>query len=239
MDCQAATDPDGEGAFTPVTRGNKRAAPSSSPLSAERAGNRARLSSEQDANILYNVYLKGSNKDITKMHPDKIKRDITTQFGNVIKITLAGQSLRVTCANPSQQDRLLKCTLLAAEIVTCSLPRSRGITDSHKQNKIIIFNVSLDITNEELTQASGAVHVMRVMKKNEGILAPTTAVVLSYNSQTDPPQVIKFQYLSFRTRQYIPRPLRCSFCQNFGHSQNFCKHNTPTCPLSYMWKTHV
>src|SRR5258708_2007128 len=65
-----------------------------------------------DPKPLYVVYIKGVTKNITHIHPQKIKTGINDQFGTVIKVELAGLSLRVTCTSECQQGRILACTHL-------------------------------------------------------------------------------------------------------------------------------
>jgi len=64
----------------------------------------------------------------------------------------------------------------------------------------------------------------------DGVLNPTTSVVLSFPIDFAIPVFINIGYLAFKPRLYIPRPLRCHRCQLFGHGVVNCKKASDLCP---------
>jgi len=93
-----------------------------------------------------------------------------------------------------------------------------------------MFGVPLYITAEELVLASSAVSAMRIVSHSGGVKAPTTSFVITFDKCKEVPKYVKFGYLSFRTKLFIPRPIHCCTCQAFGHSSHYCRKTTQTCP---------
>jgi len=83
--------------------------------------------------------------------------------------------------------------------------------------------VPLDITAEELILASSAVSAVLIVSHSGRVKAPTTSVVITFDKTKEVPQYVRFGYLSFKTKLYIPRPLRCYTRQPFDHSLLFCE----------------
>jgi len=176
------------------------------------------------------VYMIGTDKLIATLHPESTKKSIENILGKLNKITLAGKSLRLYCVSIEQKLKALKCKTISLCNVEVSEPRSRAFVDSLRFTKLIIFGVPLDITAEELVLASSAVSAMRIVSRSGGVKAPTNSVVVAFDKCKEVPKYVKFGYLSFRTKLFIPRPLRCDTCQAFGHSSHYCRKTTQTCP---------
>src|SRR3989442_5580414 len=112
--------------------------------------------------------------------------------------------------------------------MTSHMALRRDSIDYSTYNKIIIFNVSTEITNDEITQATGAIGVMRLLKKNPVGLgrSPTESVVLTFD--IEPPDSIRLGYKEHPAKPFKPLPRRCFNCQTFGHGQNTC-HKVMRC----------
>jgi len=80
------------------------------------------------------------------MHPDIVKKSVENYLGKLIKILLAGQSLRLYCVSQDQKARALKCSSLGNINIECTEPRPKAFTQSIRFTKLIIFGVPLDIT---------------------------------------------------------------------------------------------
>ncbi|XP_067120960.1 uncharacterized protein [Centruroides vittatus] len=68
----------------------------------------------------------------------------------------------------------------------------------------------------------GVTAVRRISVRREGKLIPTKHLILTFNKPTLP-SFITAGYLRCPVRPYIPNPLRCFKCQQFGHSQTSCR----------------
>lgn len=43
------------------------------------------------------------------------------------------------------------------------------------------------------------------------------------------PNELYFGFVRYRVREYMPKPMRCFNCQEFGHVANMCKRKCPRC----------
>ena len=133
------------------------------------------------------VYLAGQQGNITTVHPSKIKNDLVKQYDEVAELELAGRFLRITCLSETQQTRLLGYKILAGcQSSPCNLVIGY-YEDQSTFNKVIIFNIPLDITSDELKECSVAVSAFRIMKRELGDLQPKTSVGLSCELGADLP----------------------------------------------------
>jgi len=183
------------------------------------------------------VYIKGRSRNITLIKPDLIRKDINDQFSVVQKIEKAGQSLRVTCNSETQKMRLLKGNIRLADVsVSVSEPRSTVLIRSQnrdiriKQFKFVAGGVPLDITDEEMKQASEARSAKRMFKRGPEGPEPTLSVLLTYGEGDEVPDKVHIDYLSFKVRPFVAIPIRCFKCQRFGHVTSSCRSQKTACP---------
>lgn len=83
-----------------------------------------------------------------------------------------------------------------------------------------------EILKELESQAVVNVHAMT--KLVNGVRIATGLYVLTFKSLVLP-QYIKIGYLTLKVKIYIPNPMRCISCQNYGHTQKVCKSETKIC----------
>ncbi|KAK4885163.1 hypothetical protein RN001_001434 [Aquatica leii] len=67
----------------------------------------------------------------------------------------------------------------------------------------------------------GVIEARRIKTRRNGVLEDTASVILTFNTPTLP-QKVKAGFHSLPTRLYIPDPIRCFKCQNFGHTTLRC-----------------
>ena len=82
-----------------------------------------------------------------------------------------------------------------------------------------------EILEEMKTQCVTAVKRFRVRK--DGQLKDTNTFVFTFNTPVMP-STIKIAFLRVTVEVYIPNPLRCFNCQQYGHHEDRCK-NHPVC----------
>lgn len=177
------------------------------------------------------VFLKFLNKQTSQVEPIKFRAEMVDRFGDVAKIEKQGwQCLKIKCTSTKQAQELLKCSSIRGENVEITAPRKK--INSLPMKKGIIFGVPVEATEEDLKEETEATHVMRLKKRTDGVLQPTTSVVLTFPPGRDLPHIVYYGYLNFKVRLFIPRPLRCHKCNAFGHAQAHCrkmKHSCPRC----------
>jgi hypothetical protein len=89
----------------------------------------------------------------------------------------------------------------------------------------------------------GVVAVHNIKQRRDGIeritpviiltfRTPTPVIILTFRTPT-PPKEIFAEYLAVKVDVYVPNPLRCFKCQQFGHHQSACKRSV-VCPKCSM-----
>ena len=71
----------------------------------------------------------------------------------------------------------------------------------------------------------------------KGSRVNTTAIVLQYSDHL--PVEVQVNSVRYRTRVYVPNPMRCSVCQRYGHrtadcrrpARRVCQHDFSSCPV--------
>jgi len=124
-----------------------------------------------------------------------------------------------------QSDTLLKCTMLLEVPIKVSSHRTLNTKKAIIRSRDL-RECSEDEILTELT-SQGVVEVKRMKSRREGILSDTNTLVLVFATQTLPPS-IKAGYLKIPVEAFIPNPLRCYKCQQFGHHKDQCKRQ-PIC----------
>ena len=76
--------------------------------------------------------------------------------------------------------------------------------------------------------AEGVIDIRRISRKENGILIPTSSVILTFDNPTLPSRLTGYLY-PLNVRQYIPNPLRCFQCQKFGHTRENCSTKVEIC----------
>lgn len=102
-----------------------------------------------------------------------------------------------------------------------TLNSSKGIIRDRR-----LFCCSEDEIKENLA-SQGVTHVRRIQIRKESKTVKTNSIILTFNNPIRPEKLTIF-FEKIPVRPYIPNPLRCFYCQKFGHHENNCK-NTPVC----------
>ena len=193
----------------------------------------ARRSQQPEEGTAHVVYITGRDRNITLIRPQQVMKEITDQFSTVTKIEKAGRSLRIYCSTAQQKHQMLQTTriLIGDVAAECSEPRVKSARRQERTRKVraVISGVPLDCTNEEIMEASGAISAVRMKRKTARGLTESLAVLLEYEGE-DVPTEIQIEYLEFKVRPYVPAPMRCHHCQQYGHTRNHCRREEPVCP---------
>ena len=68
----------------------------------------------------------------------------------------------------------------------------------------------------------GVDEVSKFILKKDGKEIKTNTLFVTFCTPTPPPK-LKIGYYNVEVKLYIPNPLRCFDCQEFGHSRKYCK----------------
>ncbi|XP_023214039.1 uncharacterized protein LOC111616909 [Centruroides sculpturatus] len=153
---------------------------------------------------------------LSKRSPFLIQKLFESTIGNFKKIQkLRSGDLLVEAAFPQQSEKLLKMKSLGELMVTITphtnLNSSCGViseTDLMSENE---SDIQIGLSDQGVTD------VRRISIRCDGKLIPTKHLILTFNKPTLPSSVAA-GYLCCPVRPYIPNPLCCFKCQQFGHS---------------------
>ena len=101
-----------------------------------------------------------------------------------------------------------------------SLNTSKGVIRDYGRD---LYDMSEAEIVKELAD-QGVEGVSRfILKKDDREIKTNTYFVTFATSS--PPEKLRIGYYFVEVKRYIPNPLRCFHCQEFGHSKKFCKKN--------------
>ena len=160
---------------------------------------------------------------LTKLSPFAVAKAIQGRFGTVKKVTkMKSGAILVEAARPTQAKMILDTTMLINTEVKAtahrSLNKSKGVIRDYGRD---LFDMTeTDIVKEFATQ--GVESVSRFILKKEGKEIKTNTYFITFSTSV-PPEKLRIGYYFVEVKRYIPNPLRCYQCQEFGHSKKFCK----------------
>ena len=228
--------------FQQVNAGRKRTKSDMSKSSEEEISPEKRYRMEQlKSNLIF--YIEARNVNIGLMARNKpiaLKKELTCMIGTNNSIKITGQSLRITCENEAQKDRLMLIHHLLDQEVRITAPRSLKTSDTSKlatgekkrENKQrgIIFGIPLDISKEGLEEEIGANWTKRLEKRDGDTKSITGTVIFEIEGEKLP-EFVYVGCLRKYVKEYIPRPMCCYHCQAYGHQAKQCyaKEKCPKC----------
>ena len=170
--------------------------------------------------VSYNKFLTIKLNDI-ESDMFEIHRDIVKCCGREPRISsLNKQHLLVEANSPEESRKLLSLSALGGVLIECTphanLNQSRGLIFAPQ-----LLQYSEEKLEREL-EAQGVVKVQRLKKKIGGALTPLCSLILTFDS-VRLPEYIKAAWFKYKIKQYIPRPRRCFYCQEFGHVNSTCR----------------
>ena len=163
--------------------------------------------------------IEGRESNIAKLDPIKISRALYHEVGPVKEFKKSGNKVVVSCNDTEQALMLRALTELRSLNMLISVSENQTEPDFCQG---IIRNVDLELTVEALADEFKNQNVYKVRRLGK------TRTVLLYFKGTSLPSSVKIGYMSFKVSEYIPGPVRCYMCQEFGHISSSCK-GTPRC----------
>ncbi|XP_064106841.1 uncharacterized protein LOC135215820 [Macrobrachium nipponense] len=151
----------------------------------------------------------------------EVHRDIVKCCGREPKILPHGRNkLLVETRSLEESEKLKSLNLLGGVQSECK-PH-----DTFNHTKGIIYAPHLMIHPEEELEDElkdqGVLKVERLKKKVNGALCPMPQLLLTFNS-SKLPNFVKAAWYRYKVKQYVPRPRRCFYCQEYGHIIGSCR----------------
>ncbi|XP_071091229.1 uncharacterized protein [Haliotis cracherodii] len=169
-----------------------------------------------------------SSDDIPlKLNPFAISLGIKGVCGEVNNVTrLRSGSLLVECARRQQSDNLLKLKQFVNTPVVVSVHKTLNSCRGIVRDRVRCLH---DMSEEEIAaelQTQGVTAVKRfTKKKDDGTIIKLNTYLFTF-ALSSFPKSIKAGYFNIGVEVYVPNPLRCFKCQQFGHGAKFCRNNT-------------
>ena len=167
-------------------------------------------------------------KQVTSLSPFVIEKQLKCIVGTPKNVKyLNNGNLLVECGNRQQTENLLKRSeffnLKVRVFPHPTLNTSRGVVRCKQLSNCESEREILDgLTPQGVTN----VKQISIRKKSE--VVKTNTFILTFNSPVLPGE-IKVGNLNCKVEVYIPNPLRCFKCQKFGHHEDNCRAQSPTC----------
>ena len=166
-----------------------------------------------------------NTQPLTKLSPFAVEKAILGRYGTVKKVSkMRTGGLLVEASRATQARMILDTTCFMGIEVKASphrsLNTSKGVIRDYGRD---LYDMSEAEIVKELAD-QGVEGVSRfILKKDDREIKTNTYFVTFATSS--PPEKLRIGYYFVEVKRYIPNPLRCFQCQEFGHSKKFCKKN--------------
>ena len=156
--------------FKPVVNNRHKFKRTNNVLSPGDQDSRKQIRLSENNNPIVNmVFFKGKFENIATLNSITLKEALFKVDSSIKldQLKYVKDSLRVTCLNAEQKEKIMGVTkLMGIEILTSSHSAlSRQSQDFESQEKVIIFGVSVEITDEQICSETGSVASKRLKKK--------------------------------------------------------------------------
>ncbi|XP_046802968.1 uncharacterized protein LOC124418971 [Lucilia cuprina] len=136
---------------------------------------------------------------------------------------LQNGTILIKAKNYTQASKLIQLTSLSSEIQVelkehPTLNFSRGV---------IYSNDLRDIAEEEILselKSQNVCSIKKIMKKVDEVLQETGLIIITFAATTLPSDLY-VGYEKLKIRPYIPLPLKCNKCFQYGHISKICKND--------------
>ena len=160
---------------------------------------------------------------LTKLSPFAVEKAMLGRYGTVKKVRkMRTGGLLVEASRATQARMILDTTSFMGIEVSASAHRSlntcKGVIRDYGKD---LYDMSEEEMVKELAD-QGVEKVSRfILRKDDREIKTNTYFVTFATSS--PPEKLRIGYYFVEVKPYIPNPLRCFQCQEFGHSKKFCK----------------
>lgn len=163
--------------------------------------------------------------DINKISPFTMEKIFSEKLKPTTIKRLQNNTFLIELKQRAQAEEILKWeTFSNIKIKTYLHPHlnsSKGVIKCNELTHCSIEEIATNLLSQGVTE------VKRISIKRNGETILTNTYILSFNS-VNTPKEIKIGYLKVNIEKYIPNPLRCYNCQQYGHHQTKCT-KPPVC----------
>ena len=138
------------------------------------------------------MYIKGVYRNITRVNADRVQKEIFEILQRHVHMEKAGESLRIFCKNEKEKAKMLAQKDIADNEVKVTEPYTRLRTNYTPRG--IIFDVDLDMEDEEIRAVTSAVTAKRIEKIVAGQRKRTGQVIVTFEGEELP----EFTYMGWR-----------------------------------------
>ncbi|XP_046338071.2 uncharacterized protein LOC124119567 [Haliotis rufescens] len=161
-----------------------------------------------------------------RLNPFAISLGIKGACGEVQNVTrLRSGSLLVECARRQQSVNLLSLQQFVNTEVVVSVHKTLNSKKGIIRDRARCL---ADMSEEEIAielKSQGVTDVKRfTRKKQDGTITQTNTYLFTFSLSVLPTS-IKAGYFNIGVEVYVPNPLRCFKCQQFGHGAKYCRNN--------------
>ena len=180
-----------------------------------------------DWSVVWSRFIVMESRDkaqpLTKLSPFAVEKGILGRYGTVKKVSkMRTGGLLIEASRATQARMILDTTCFMGIEVTASphrsLNTSKGVIRDY--GKDLYDMAEAEIVKELADQGVQGVSRFILKKEDREIKTNTYFVTFATSS---PPEKLRIGYYFVEVKRYIPNPLRCFQCQEFGHSKKFCK----------------
>ena len=166
---------------------------------------------------------KDPSHPVTKLSPFVVEKQLHSILGTAKSVRkLKNNTILVECFTRQQSENLLKHKKFFQLDVNIyphkTLNFSKGVVRCKELSLCSISEI------EKGLKTQGVTGVTRISVKRNGEMRTTNTYILTFSSSVLP-QSIKVGYISVKVEMYIPNPLRCFKCQQYGHHISKCPGN--------------
>jgi len=179
---------------------------------------------KESAVRLFNVVVRFEGEGgVKKMDPLKLTKIIREKVGEVKYARILGDgNLLVGCNNEVQMEKAKKMSCIGKTKVVKVVRVGEKINAGSKG---VMYGIPLTINMKELVEnlrmknrsVKSAVRMTRGVEKVE-----TESVLVEFETKEVPKEVY-YGFMRYSIREYVPKPMRCYNCQEFGHMAKVCK----------------
>ena len=173
------------------------------------------------------LVIQGTDERLRKLSPFAINARIRSLAGEAKSINrLRSGDILVEVTKESHSRLLLGTTQFVNAPVKVephrTLNSSKGVIRCRDLKECSEDEIVTGMADQKVTMAK------KMTTRREGKVLPTATVILTF-STPKPPKEVKVGYLNVSVDPYIPNPLRCFRCQQYGHVTKNCTKDA-LCP---------
>ena len=177
------------------------------------------------------LLIKGTDNErpLFKLSPFAVNKAIVAVLGSDPFKTkkLRNGEILIEVDKEAQSNKLLKTTKLHLTMENAiHITVSPHYSLNTKKGVIRCPDIK-ECPDEEILEGlkdEGVIKLDRISVFRDGQRKPTGTFILTFQSQTLP-KYIRVGYYRVAVSQFIPNPIRCYKCQNFGHTKFNCRKN--------------